>query len=432
MLPVEGWRNWTGDERCRPARLTEPASVDDVVAEVRRARGAGQTVRVAGSGHSFNDAVLTDDVLLALKRMNRVLSMDDDDVRVEAGIPLHVLNAALDDVGLALPNLGDIDRQTIAGAIATGTHGTGARLFNISAAVREVEMVTGTGEVVRVDESSDADGWRAARVNLGALGVVTTVSLRCVPAFNLHGVDRSLPLDDVLAGLDDLADGNDHFEFYVFPYARLAYTRTNNRTDDPPRPRSRLRSRVDDIAGNELMSMLARTARRFPEIIPAANRLAARLWGGSNRIDRSHRVFCSTRRLRFTETEYAVPRERAVEAVERVLRTIEARRFDVPLPIEVRFAAGDDAFLSPAHDRATCHISVHQFEGMEWRRPFAAVEEVLYELGGRPHWGKRHSQTHDTLAPLYPEWSAFQAARRRFDADGVFANDYVLRTLGAP
>lgn len=427
------WRNWAGDQACSPAAIERPGGVADVRAGVERAREAGRVVRVAGAGHSFSEAALTDGTLLRLDRMRRVLDVDRASglVRVEAGISLRELSEAMWAHGLAFENLGDVDVQSIAGATATATHGTGARLRNLSAALAGVELVTADGRVVELTEAGDPDGWRAARVSVGALGVVTAVTVRAVPAFTLEGVDASERLDEVLASLDERVDGNDHFELYAFPYSPLALTRTNNRVEAPPRPPSRGRAWFEDVLlRNRVVELCCRAGRRSPALIPHLNRLLMRAAGSSRRVDRSYRVFASPRLFRFTEMEYAIPRARAAETLRAVLALVERRRLAVPMPIEMRFVAPDDAFLSPAAGRETCYLAVHMYAGMEWEPYFRAVAEIMDAAGGRPHSGKRHFQTAETLAGRYPDWDRFQAVRRRLDPEGVFANEYVRRVLG--
>jgi L-gulono-1,4-lactone dehydrogenase len=429
------WTNWAGDEACSPAHLVRPTSCEEVATAVEHARERGGTIRVAGAGHSFNDAVLTEGVLLSLERMNRVVELDRAAglVRVEAGMTLKALSEELDQHGLALPNLGDIDVQSVAGAASTGTHGTGARLQNLSAGIHSLELVLADGTRVEINEDDDADAWRAARVSVGSLGVITALTLRTVPAFTLHGVDSQQPLAEVLEALDEHADSNEHFEFYNFPHSDIAITRTNNRTDHPPRPRSRAKGWFDDIMiENHLLGLVCRAGRRWPRHIPSLNQLASRLAGSSERFDRSHRIFSTERRVRFTEMEYALPRNHARVAVTAVREVMQRSEFSVPFPMQVRFVAADDALLSPAHGRGTCYIAVHMFEGMEWEHYFRAVEEALAGFDGRPHWGKRHFRTAASLAPLYPEWDRFAEVRRRLDPGGLFSNAYIRRVLGPP
>ncbi|MPZ62487.1 MAG: FAD-binding protein [Propionibacteriales bacterium] len=427
------WRNWAGDQACRPAILERPRAQAEVADALERARRAGHVVRVAGAGHSFTDTVLTDGTMLSLERMNRVLDVDrgSGQVRVEAGITLDRLSAALYDHGLALENLGDIAVQSIAGATATGTHGTGARLPNLSANLRSLELTLAHGSVLEVDERSDPEAWRAARVSVGALGVVTAVTLQTVPAFTLEGVEAPRPLDEVLENLDELVDGNEHFEFFTFPHSPLAMTRTNNRVDLAAEPRSPVREWMDDVLlRNHAFHAVTTLGRARSGLIPRLNRLVSRVGGRSHRVDRSYRIFATPRRVRFTEMEYAIPRVHAAEAVRAVRAVSERREYAVSFPLEVRWVAPDDALLSPACGRETCYIAVHMFHGMPWEPYFRAVEEVMDGYDGRPHWGKRHFQDAETLAPRYPGWDRFAAVRARLDPEGRFTNAYVERVLG--
>jgi L-gulonolactone oxidase len=427
------WRNWAGDQVCTPTRREQPANLDELRAAVHSAGDDGLRVRVAGSGHSFSDIDCTDGVMLSLERMQEVLDVDPASglVHVQAGITIKALSRTLAEHGLALENVGDIDVQSIAGAISTATHGTGAKLPNLSAQVSELTLVLADGSTLTCSADSDAEAWRAARVGLGALGALAEVTLRCVPAFTLHGVDAQAPLAEVLERFDELISANDHFEFFVFPHADVALTRTNNRTDRAPNPPSRLSAYVNDVLlANRALEIFCRAGRRWPSQIPRINRLITRLAGGRERVDRSAAIFASPRLVRFTEMEYCVPRASTVEAVRRVLALIEREEFAVPFPIEVRAVAPDDALLSTASERESGFIAVHMFEGMEWEPYFRAVEAIMDEHDGRPHWGKRHFQTAAALRPRYPHWDRFAAVRARLDPHGVFANDWTERVLG--
>jgi L-gulono-1,4-lactone dehydrogenase len=420
----ETWTNWARQQRCAPERIARPGSEEELSDLLAGAR----VVKAVGSGHSFTDIACTDGVLVDLSRMNRVVAVEGADVTVEAGVTLHVLGEELATRGLALENQGDIDAQTLAGALSTGTHGTGARFGNLSSRVVGMRIVTGSGEPV---EARGGDELAAARIGLGALGVISQVTVRCVPAFTIHRVDAPRPLDDVLSGLDAVVDAADHFEAFVFPYTRTALTLTSERTDLEPRPRSRAQAAVQDlIVENAALGLAVRTGRAFPNAIPRINRLLTSALGRTEHLDASHRVYANERRVRFTEMEYAIPRERAAEALERVLAMIERRRLPIGFPIELRVVAPDDAFLSTAHGRQTAYIAVHQYRGMEFETYFRAVEAIMDEYAGRPHWGKRHYQSAHTLAPRYPDWERFQAVRRRLDPEGRFANDYTDRVLG--
>ena len=426
---AETWRNWAGNERCTPAAREAPATRDAVADAVVRAGAAGRTVRVAGAGHSFSPAVVTSGTLLSLERLDAVLDADPAGgrVRVQAGITLRRLVRELDLRGLALPNLGDIDAQSLAGALATGTHGTGAGLPNLSAQVEALELVLADGSV-RELTAADGDLLRAARVGLGALGVVTAVTLRCVPAFRLHGVDRPEPLEDVLDSLDERAAA-DHFEFFTFPHSPLALTRTNTRTDAPPAGPGAARAWVGDVLlDNHAFAAFNRVARRRPAWVPAINRLMGRAASRRERVGRSFDIFASPRLVRFVEMEYALPRDRGADAVRAVREILE--RHPISFPVEFRLSAGDDALLSPAHGRDSAFVAVHAFEGMPWEAPFREVEALLAGWDGRPHWGKRSFLGAAELAPRYPRWDAFAAARAELDPDGRFASAWTDAVLG--
>jgi L-gulono-1,4-lactone dehydrogenase len=427
------WRNWTGDEACRPTAIVHPRSVAEISAALESAAHEGLCVRVVGAGHSFSDIACTDGLLIVLDQMQSVLEVEHGSglVRVQAGITIARLSAQLAAHGLALENLGDIDVQSIAGAISTATHGTGARLGNIPSQVVAMTLVLADGTTLECSRELDSELFRAAQVGLGALGVVAEVTLRCVPAFTLCGIDAQAPLEETLSRFKESALGNEHFEFYVFPHCEVALTRTNNRVEGPPRPRGRVLEYANDVLlTNHAFDLLCRIGKRMPNRIPEINRLATRLAGSSKRVDRSDRVFASPRLVRFTEMEYALPREHTTQAVRAVLESVEQGGFAVPFPIEVRTVASDDAMLSTAAGRESGYVAVHMYHGMQWRPYFEAVEQIMDGLDGRPHWGKRHFQTAQTLRPRYPDWDRFQAIRAQLDPHGLFANAWTDRVLG--
>lgn len=427
------WVNWAGDQSCRPARIVRPASRGELAEAIAAGAAAGQKVRVAGSGHSFTEAALTEGTMVDLGALSGVIDADPGSglVKVGGGTVLADLNEELAGLGLAMENLGDIDHQTIAGAISTGTHGTGAKLRNISAQVEGLELVLADGSVRHLGAATDPELLRAARVGVGALGAIAAVTLRCVPAFNLLRVDSPHPREEVLDTFEERAAANEHFELFTFPYSDLALVLERNRMQEPPRPRRRGAAYLNDIVlENWALGLLSATGKAMPRTIPALSRLAGRLASGSRTSDRSDRVFVNERRVRFTEMEYAVPREHGPEAARRVVEWVRRNEYPVFFPIEMRVSAGDDAFLSPAHERDSAYIAVHQYRGMEWRPYFEAVEAIMNDYGGRPHWGKRHFQTAATLAERYPAWQEFQRARDTLDPQRTFSNEYTDRVLG--
>ncbi|MGN6816303.1 MAG: D-arabinono-1,4-lactone oxidase [Solirubrobacterales bacterium] len=427
------WANWAGDQSCRPARIARPANRKELTAAVGAAVTAGQKVRVAGSGHSFTEVALTEGTMIDLAALSGVIDADSGSglVKVGGGTVLADLNEELVGLGLAMENLGDIDRQTAAGAISTGTHGTGAKLRNLSAQVEGLELVLADGSVRHLGAATDPELLQAARVGVGALGAIAAVTLRCVPAFNLLRIDSPHPREEVLDSFEERAAANEHFELFTFPYSDLALVLERNRQEEPTRPRGRGAAYLNDIVfENWALGLLAATGKAMPRTIPALSRLAGRLASGSRTSDRSDRIFANERRVRFTEMEYALPREHGPEAARRVVEWVRRNEYPVFFPIEMRVSAGDDAYLSPAYERASAYIAVHQYRGMEWRPYFEAVEAIMDDYGGRPHWGKRHFQTAATLAPRYPAWQDFQHARDLLDPGRTFSNEYTDRVLG--
>src|SRR3954451_3070836 len=419
------WANWSGAQACTPRQALHPSSEAEIAEIVKRGDGP---IRVAGSGHSFTDIVLTDGVLLHLDRMAALDRVDGEVAHVQAGMTLHALGPELARHGLGLENQGDIDAQTVAGALATGTHGTGETYRNLSANVVGMRLVDGRGNVVEI---ADPEDLRAARVSVGALGVVSEVSIRCVPLFGLRRIDERRPLAEVLGSLDELVANNDHLEFFAFPHTDTVILRRTERLAPDIKATPHWRAYLEEeLLENGVLGLACRIGRRAPKQIPRLNRTLMRLAQGAERTDVAHRVYASRRIVRFNEMEYAMPREHGPLVAAEALSQVAARRLPVGFPFQVRFVAGDDAFLSPAHGRDTCYLAVHQYKGMDPRPLFALVEAMALEAGGRPHWGKLHTQTAETLAPRYPEWDAFGRLRDRLDPDRVFTSPAIERILG--
>lgn len=433
------WHNWAGNQAGTPSRVVRPRCVEDVAEVVTAAGAAGQRVKPVGAGHSFTPIALTTGVQLDLGELTGFTAVDLDRrrVRVRGGTPLHVLNPALEGIGLALPNLGDIDRQTITGAISTGTHGTGARRQGIAAAVTALSVVVADGSVLECSAESDPDLLHAARVSLGALGVITEVELQCVPAFRLHAAERGAAFTDVLAGIEELVAAHDHVDIHWFPHTDRCLLKCNNVVTTPPpgaagRPLPRWREALDDrFLSNTVFERLNRVAARVPAVVPRLNQVSARALGAREFTDASWRVFCSPRDVRFTESEYAVPRASLGPVLAELRAWIERSREPLPFPVEVRFAAADDAWLSTGHERDNAYVAVHQFHRMDNTRTFAAFEAICAEHSGRPHWGKLHSRTAADLADLYPRFGDFLAVRDRLDPDRRFGNEHLERLLGS-
>ena len=435
------WRNWARTASATPQRVVHPADQDELAETVRSGADEGLQVRAVGAGHSFTPVAASNGVHLHLDRLNafeRVVPQSDGttQVTVGAGIRLGALNAELAARGLGMRNLGDIDKQSIAGAISTGTHGTGARLGGLATQVVGARIVTAKGEVLEVCPETDPELFELARLGLGSVGVLSAVTLEVVPAFKLEAVEEPWHLDRVLErldGPDGLVEGNDHFEFYWFPHTRRALTKRNNRVpDDTERPLNPVRGWVDDeLLSNGLFAVTNTLATVAPHTTARINNLAARALSSRRFVAAAPEVFVSPRRVRFREMEYAVPRHQLVPVLAEIDAWLEASGEHVPFPVEVRFAAADDLWLSTAHGRETAYIAVHQYIRRPFEAYFRAVEKIVAAVDGRPHWGKMHWLEADRLGELYPRFADAQRVRQQADPDGIFSSPYLAKLFGA-
>ncbi|TAL25640.1 MAG: FAD-binding protein [Frankiales bacterium] len=427
------WRNWAGNQAMTPASVEHPASVDEVVQVVKDAGAAGRRVKAIGSGHSFTAIGLTDGVLVHLDRLDRLVDADPvtGRVTVQGGLPLHRLNALLAERGMGLTNMGDIDVQTVTGALSTGTHGTGRDSGALATQVVALELVLADGTVLACSADDNPDVFAVARVSLGALGIVTTVTMQAEPAFLLTADERPMPFDEVVADLERHVAENEHFELYWFPHTDLALTKRNNRTAGPARPLPRARKLLDDeLLSNGVFAATCALGKAVPALVPGINRVAARALTARTYTDLAPRVFTSPRRVRFEEMEYAIPRP-ALPGVLRELRTLPERHGQrISFPVEVRVAPADDIALSTASGRDTAYVAVHVYRGTERAAYFDAVEALLGGVGGRPHWGKLHSLGAAELRGRYPRFDEFVGVRDRLDPERRFTNAYLDRVLG--
>ena len=434
------WRNWAGTAAAAPARWCRPRSEAEISAAVKDAAAAGLPVRALGSGHSFTAAAATSGVALDLSGWTGIIAADTRTglVTVRSGTTLRALNAGLGGLGLAMANLGDIDAQTLAGALCTGTHGTGARLGGLATQVEALELVMADGSVVTCSAANRPELFAAARIGLGALGVITAVTLRCVPSFTLQADERPLPVEEVLEQFDALAAANDHFEFYWFPYGRKALVKRNNRLPAPAVPAPPVPGTMPgwrrfwefEVMENAAFGTLCRIGRARPRLIPALNRFSSAALSSRSYTDVSHRVFVTPRRVRFAESEYAVPRESLAHVIAELRRAVPRLPDPVMFPVEVRVAAADDVWLSTAYGRESAYVAIHQYTGLPYQDYFDRFESIVAEAGGRPHWGKLHSLDAARLRPLYPRFDDFRRVRAEADPEGRFGNAYLTRVFG--
>ena len=425
--------NWARNQRCVPDAVYQPASAEEVARIVRQAHEAGQRVKVIGAGHSFTATAMTDGVMLRLDNMTQILNVDGEtgQVHVQAGATLHDFCRELHSYGLALPNLGDIDVQSIAGAISTATHGTGFGLGNLATNVVAMTLVNGKGEIVELNEGDPRIS--IAAVGVGALGIVCEVVLQCVPSFRLHAYETIEYLDDLLDDIPSFAESADHAEFFWMPGARRCQVKRNQRTtEDIQRPGKAAYFRDKYVAENLAFGTVCRVGRRWPSLAPRIAKLVSSSVSERDLIDDSFRVFASPRLVRFVEMEYGIPLECLPEAVQRVREVTKHLSFPSLFPIEVRVSAADDIALSTGFGRLNGWVAVHQYVGAPYESYFQQVADIMDSYGGRPHWGKMHYLKAAQLCERYPRWGEFQQLRTTLDPDGIFRNEYADRVLGMP
>jgi FAD-linked oxidoreductase len=439
------WQNWAGTASADPVRRSWPRSAEDIGHAITAAAKDGLTVRALGSGHSFTPAAAAPGVAIDLSSWVGIIGvhLDSGLVTVRSGTTIRELNAALDTLGLAMPNLGDIDAQTVSGAISTGTHGTGAAYGGIATQVAGLELILADGSAVSCSADERPELFSAARVSVGALGVLSTVTLQCVPAFTLVADERPMPLDEVLGRFGEFAADNDHFEFYWFPYGKNALVKRNNRISrrdnlphppgnslvPPPMPSWR-RFLEYEVMENAAFGALCRTGRAMPATIKPLNRLAAATLSKRTYSAPSHEVFVTPRRVRFVESEYAVPRDSVLDVLAELRAGVTRLAHPVMFPVEVRVAAADDVWLSTAFDRDSAYVAIHQYVGLPYHEYFQMFESIATAVGGRPHWGKLHTRDASYLSSVYPRFSDFLRIRNEMDPSRRFANPYLQQVFG--
>ncbi|MFJ9037718.1 D-arabinono-1,4-lactone oxidase [Streptomyces sp. NPDC102406] len=427
------WRNWAGNVTARPAREVTPASVDELTAAVRGAARDGLKVKAVGTGHSFTATAATDGVLIRPHLLTGIRDIDrvNGTVTVEAGTPLKRLNIALAREGLSLTNMGDIMEQTVSGATSTGTHGTGRDSASIAAQIKGLELVTASGELLTCSEKENPEVFAAARIGLGALGVITALTFAVEPIFLLTAREEPMSFDRVTADFDALHAENEHFEFYWFPHTGNCNTKRNNRSAGPEAPVSRIRGLLEDeVLSNGLFQAVNSLGRAVPATIPTIARISSRALSARTYTDIPYKVFTSPRRVRFVEMEYAVPRAALVETLRELKSMVDRSRLRVSFPVEVRTAPADDIALSTASGRDSAYIAVHMYKGTPYQRYFTAAERIFTAHEGRPHWGKMHTRDAEYLRQAYPRFGEFTELRDRLDPDRLFGNAYLRRVLG--
>lgn len=421
------WKNWSGAQSCLPAARVAPASEEQLAQFLRAATGA---VRPVGSGHSFSALVPTDGSVLSLGNLRGMITHDAKTLQSEwwAGTPMSQMGAPLKQAGLALPNMADIDYQTLAGAIATSTHGTGPRFGSYSDQVVGLRLLTANGDSIDCSAQQHPEIFDAARCSLGALGVITRVRLQNRRAFKLHRREWVQRFEELLEDMPRLLREHQHFEMNVLLHAATAVAMTMDETKDARVIPKEPGGDVDKVA---LLQRVHLEWKNSPRIYAGMiNFLVKHAVSFPEVIDDSYKVFANVRDVRFNEMEYEVPAEAGPACLREIMAKVRKNKVDSFFPIEYRYVKRDSAMLSMFQGRDTCAISFHQFYRMDYHNVFAQIEPIFWKYDGRPHWGKLHTLNARLLAPLYPRWKDFLAVRESLDPQGKLLNAHLRSVLG--
>lgn len=419
--------NWARNEWCTPTAVHQPRNEAEVVALVQHVRSSGGTLKAIGAGHSWTGAAMTDGHLVNLDHLCRVRHVDRATglVIVEAGARLHALIDVLAQHGLAMENLGSVAEQSVAGAISTGTHGTGLGLKNLASQVVALRLVTGTGKVLVLDTETDGDLLNAARVSLGCLGIITEVTLACVPAFNLEERSWALSFDEAVRELPALISNEEHLKYWWLPHTGKVQVFAYNRTALDVTPTKPYAARLDRWINEVAFGGVVSLTRRYPRLAPSINRLIGLgYFSEGRRVGRSDHLFNVAMPPKHLEMEYAVSADDAPELMQQTRALIKARRLNVNFVQELRFAAGDEAWLSPAYGRDTCHFGAYMGQTSQTQAYFDGFEAMALKMGGRPHWGKIFGADGAAILGTLPKATDFNDLRREWDPADVFTSRF--------
>jgi FAD-linked oxidoreductase len=416
------WSNWSGSVESKPASIARPKTYAELAGLVQ----AAKKVRVVGAGHSFMPLCETDGTLLSLSDLEGEITIDAATKRASApaGTSLAKLTDVLWQKGYSLINQGDVNPQALAGAIGTGTHGTGAKLGTLSTAARAFELMGPDGAILRANPTENAGLFQAARLSLGLVGIATRIEIDVLPAYHLEERLEVYPLAEISERWEQLAAENRHVEFFVFPYADLAMLKILD--PKPSEGEMKETQDMDDAAFRKVCDI----CKMFPFATPFLQRRLLPKEMKRRRVGPAYKIFPSDRTVKFEEMEYELPRANGWPALREVIAWIRKKNLPVAFPFEFRIVAQDDIWLSPFQGRAGASISMHQYHRMAWREIFSEAEKIFRAHDGRPHWAKRHTLTTADVHKLYPDAAKFLAVRDRVDPGAKFANDHLTKLFG--
>ena len=419
---TSAWKNWSGSVTATPEQVVRPRTEEELATIIRSSR----RVRVVGSGHSFMPLCETDGMLIDLQDLEATLIVAHDRATVwaPAGWSLKRLTQALWEQDLSLANQGDVNPQTLAGAIATGTHGTGAEIGSLSTFARAFRLVLADGSIVECSRERSPELFEAQRLSLGLLGVAVAICIEVCPAYWLEERITSVPFAEVLERFPSIAAEHRHAEFFMFPYADHVILKTLQPTQDRE-PR-----RAPSASEEKMFAAYCAACAALPSTTATLQRQLMKLVRSSRRVGPAYTIFPSDRTVRFEEMEYEMPRATGLHTLQQVIEWVRRKELPVTFPFEFRWVAADDIWLSPFNGRVGASVSIHQYAKLRWREVFLAAESIFRAHHGRPHWAKRHTLTADEVRSLYPPATQFAEVRAQWDPDAKFSNAHLSRLFG--
>ncbi|MFV0248832.1 MAG: D-arabinono-1,4-lactone oxidase [Tenacibaculum sp.] len=426
-------KNWAGNVYLKPSHICYPTTESEIQNLVLKAANKKSKIRLIGSGHSFTDLCKTNQILISLDKYQGIISVDKEkkQATVKAGTKLKLLGELLFNEGLAMENLGDIDSQSIAGTISTGTHGTGISFGTISTQVIGLKLINGKGEIKVCSPNQNSKLFKAAQVSLGALGIITEITFQCVSSYKLLINNNKESLDTVLSSVEKRNRQNRNFEYYWFPYTNTAWTKTTNIVEDGEPDKDNFLNYLSELViENYSFKALCEFARLFPSKNKMVSKITAQSTPTTKKLSRSYKVYTTIRLVKFTEMEYNIPADAYQDAIKEVMQLVNSERFAIHFPIENRWVKGDDIYMSPAYGRDSAYIACHVYSKKDNSAYFKALESIFRSYKGRPHWGKLNTIKHKDIVDLYPKFSDFNAVRKQQDPDKIFTNAYLEKIIG--
>lgn len=424
------WRNWSETSESQPEKILFPSSIEEVITIVKEASKQKKKIRVVGAGHSFTSLVTTNEWLVSLDLLSGIEQLDEDNLTatVLAGTRLYQLGELLGQKGYSQENLGDINVQSIAGAVSTGTHGTGIEFGNIPTQIIEVVLVTASGEVLTISENENARYFKASLISLGTLGIIVKVKLKIIKTPIYEYRSEKVDFTKLMEQLDHYIKENRHFEFYLFPYSNIVQVKTMNMTNR--KPQSLFFHHMNQLLlENYTFLLLSEICRIFPKNCRFISRLSAKAIGKAKIAAKSYEIFATKRLVKFREMEYCIPLQHFKAALQDIRASIESKKYHVHFPIECRVVKADDIWLSPSYERDSAYIAFHMYKGMPYEEYFREMETIMRKYEGRPHWGKMHSLGKSELQETFPKLADFLEIRKELDPEQIFINDYLKNIL---